>query len=104
MPLFRLREFSQHHKKCWRAGGHGYVTIKQAIEQSCNVFFYRAGLELGIDELARYAFSYGFGKSGIELPNEEPGNSHARRKQETIGDRWYPSETMDAAIGRASLP
>lgn len=92
-------------KKCWRAGGHGNVTIKQAIEQSCNVFFYRAGLELGIDELARYAFSYGFGaKSGIELPNEEPGLIPTRDwKQETIGDRWYPSETMDAAIGQGFI-
>ncbi|GAK56039.1 MrdA protein [Candidatus Vecturithrix granuli] len=92
-------------KKCWRAGGHGYVTIKQAIEQSCNVFFYRAGLELGIDELARYAFSYGFGaKTGIELPNEESGLIPTRAwKQETIGDRWYPSETMDAAIGQGFI-
>lgn len=92
-------------KKCWKAGGHGNVTIKQAIEQSCNVFFYRAGLELGIDELARYAFSYGFGaKSGIELPNEEPGLIPTRDwKQETIGDRWYPSETMDAAIGQGFI-
>ena len=92
-------------KKCWKAGGHGYVTIKQAIEQSCNVFFYRAGLELGIDELARYAFSYGFGaKTGVELPNEEPGLIPTREwKEETIGDRWYPSETMDAAIGQGFI-
>jgi len=89
-------------KRCWRAGGHGYVNIKQALEQSCNVFFYRAGLELGIDELAKYAKSFGFGqRTGIELPNEEPGLIPTREwKKEAIGDRWYPSETMDAAIGQ----
>ncbi len=89
-------------KRCWKKGGHGYVNIKQAIEQSCNVFFYRAGLQLGIDEFARYAKAYGFGaRSGVELPNEEPGLIPTREwKQETIGDRWYPSETMDAAIGQ----
>ncbi len=89
-------------KRCWKPGGHGYVNIKQAIEQSCNVFFYRNGLELGIDELARYAMSFGLGvKSGIELPNEVPGLIPTRAwKQETIGDKWYPSETMDAAIGQ----
>jgi len=89
-------------KHCWKASGHGYLSIKQALEQSCNVFFYRAGLELGIDELARYAKSFGFGaKSGIELPNEEPGIIPTREwKREKIGDRWYPSETMDAAIGQ----
>ena len=89
-------------KQCWKAGGHGYVSIKQALEQSCNVFFYRAGLELGIDELARYVKSFGFGeRSGIELPNEESGLIPTREwKQEYFGDRWYPSETMDAAIGQ----
>ena len=89
-------------KRCWKHGGHGYVNVKQALEQSCNVFFYRGGLELGIDELARYAKSYGFGqKTGIELPNEEPGLIPTQEwKKETIGDRWYPSETMDAAIGQ----
>jgi penicillin-binding protein 2 len=78
------------------------VNIRQALEQSCNVFFYRAGLELGIDELARYTKSFGFGeRTGIDLPNEEPGLIPTREwKKEYIGDRWYPSETMDAAIGQ----
>jgi penicillin-binding protein 2 len=89
-------------KSCWKAGGHGYVGIQQALEQSCNVFFYRAGLELGIDELSRYAKSFGFGdRTGIELPDEKPGLIPTRDwKEEYIGDRWYPSETMDVAIGQ----
>jgi penicillin-binding protein 2 len=89
-------------KACWKAGGHGYVSIKEAIEQSCNVFFYRAGLELGIDKMADYLKSFGFGATtGIELPNEETGLIPTREwKKENIGDRWYPSETMDAAIGQ----
>lgn len=89
-------------KRCWKAGGHGYVNIRQALEQSCNVFYYRAGLELGIDELARYTKSFGFGeRTGIELPNEEPGLIPTREwKEEYVGDRWYPSETMDASIGQ----
>ncbi|MBD3309141.1 penicillin-binding protein 2 [candidate division KSB3 bacterium] len=89
-------------KRCWKAGGHKYLTIKQALEQSCNVFFYRAGLELGIDELSRYAKAFGFGqRSNIELPNEVPGLIPTRDwKKEFNGERWYPSETMDAAIGQ----
>ncbi len=90
-------------KHCWKAGGHGYVDIRQAIEQSCNVFFYQAGVELGIDELARYATSYGFGaKTGIELPNEDPGLIPTREwKRERFNNApWYPAETMDAAIGQ----
>jgi penicillin-binding protein 2 len=89
-------------KRCWKAGGHGYVTIKQALEQSCNVFYYRAGLDLGIDKLAYYTKSFGFGaKTGIDLPNEEPGLIPTKEwKEEYVGDRWYPAETMDASIGQ----
>ncbi len=89
-------------KRCWKFGGHGYVNIKQSLEQSCNVFYYRASIELGIDKLAHYAKSFGFGaKTGIELPNEEPGLIPTREwKKENVGDRWYPAETMDAAIGQ----
>lgn len=89
-------------KHCWKAGGHGYVDIRQAIEQSCNVFFYQAGLELGIDELAKYAKSFGLGeRTGIELPNEEPGLIPTREwKKEQYNAPWYPAETMDAAIGQ----
>ena len=89
-------------KRCWKSGGHGYVNIKQALEQSCNVFYYRASIELGIDKLAYYAKSFGFSaKTGIELPNEEPGLIPTREwKTEAIGERWYPAETMDAAIGQ----
>jgi len=89
-------------KRCWKAGGHGYVNIKQALEQSCNVFYYRAGLDLGIDKLASYTKSFGFGaRTGIELANEEPGLIPTKAwKKEYVGDRWYPAETMDAAIGQ----
>lgn len=89
-------------KSCWKAGGHGYVSIKQAIEQSCNVFFYRAGVDLGINELARYAKSFGFGeRTGIEILNEEPGLIPTREwKEERYNQPWYPAETMDAAIGQ----
>ncbi|PID56610.1 penicillin-binding protein 2 [candidate division KSB3 bacterium] len=89
-------------KRCWKSAGHNYLNLKQALEQSCNVFFYRASLELGIDKLAYYAKSYGFSaKTGIELPNEDPGLIPTKAwKEETIGERWYPAETMDAAIGQ----
>ncbi len=92
-------------KHCWKAGGHGYVNLKQAIEQSCNVFFYQTGVELGIDELARYAKSFGFGdRTNIALPNEEPGLIPTREwKKERFNAPWYPAETMDAAIGQGFI-
>ncbi len=102
LPCAGSVRIANARKSCWKAGGHGYVSIKQALEQSCNVFYYRTGVELGIDELARYAKSFGFGERlRIELPDEVPGLIPTREwKEERYNQPWYPAETMDAAIGQ----
>jgi penicillin-binding protein 2 len=89
-------------KRCWKAGGHGNVTVIDALKQSCNGYFYRLSEKLGISDLAKYAMSYGLGrKTGINLPNEEPGLIPTEEwKRKTFGEKWYPSETADAAIGQ----
>src|SRR2546422_2608645 len=56
----------------WKEGGHGTVDLKRAIVQSCNIFFYHAGLKIGGTTIVRYARAFGFGAStGIELRSEE---------------------------------
>lgn len=89
-------------KRCWKYGGHGQVTIIDALKQSCNVYFYKVGMDLGINILAKYAMSFGFGKStGVGLPNEDTGFIPTEEwKRKTLDEKWYPSETLDAAIGQ----
>jgi len=89
-------------KRCWKFGGHGSVTIVDALRQSCNVYYYKVGGELGIGALAKYAMSFGLGRpTGIGLPNEESGLIPTEEwKRKTLGEKWYPSETADAAIGQ----
>ncbi len=89
-------------KRCWKAGGHGNVTVIDALKQSCNGYFYKLSEKLGISDLAKFAMSYGLGrKTGINLPNEEPGLIPTEEwKRKTLGEKWYPSETADAAIGQ----
>lgn len=54
--------------------GHGNVTIVDALEQSCNVYLYKVGGDVGISALAKYAMSFGLGRpTGVDLPNEEAG-------------------------------
>ena len=54
--------------------GHGTIGLHNAIVDSCNVFFYNVGKELGIDRISHYATMMGLGrKTGIDLPNEDPG-------------------------------
>ena len=44
-------------KRCHKSGGHGSVNLIDAIEQSCDVYFYRLGQRLGPDRIAEYARS-----------------------------------------------
>ncbi|MDI3480491.1 MAG: penicillin-binding protein 2 [Tepidanaerobacteraceae bacterium] len=93
-------------KKDWKPGGHGNVNIVKALAQSCNIFFYEMGRRLGIDNIEKYAKMYGLGKlTGIELPAEKAGTVAGRDYKSSVFKRpedkkWYPAETLDAAIGQ----
>jgi penicillin-binding protein 2 len=97
--------FYGHFFKCHLARGHGYVDMRHALEQSCNVYFYTLGNMLGIDRIHQYAVRLGLaGKSGIDLPNEVESlvPSTAWKRQRT-GERWYAGETISVAIGQAQV-
>jgi penicillin-binding protein 2 len=87
---------------CWKRSGHGDVTLTQAIEQSCNVYFYQLGLMLGVDTIGEYARMFGFGEpTGIELESEKAGLIPTRAwKERVIGEQWYDGETLPVAIGQ----
>jgi penicillin-binding protein 2 len=92
-------------RRCHKAGGHGWVNLRQAIAGSCNVFFYHVGVKLEIDRIARYANLLGLGRpSGIDLPNEAggliPSTEWKRRTQKAA---WYPGETVSVAIGQGQV-
>jgi len=88
-----------------RAGGHGTLTISQAITESCDVFFYQVGHELGIDRIDKYAAAYGIGRrTGIDLPGETTGTLPSPQwKQRLYKDVWYAGDTVSVAIGQGYL-
>ncbi len=91
--------------KCWKPGGHGRVNLRQAIEQSCDVYFYTVGKMVGVDAIHKWATRLGLGvRSGIDLPNEVTGlvPSTAWKKEKT-GQKWYPGETISVAIGQGQV-
>ena len=93
---------------CWRKQGHGALNIVEAVQHSCDVFFYRVSggyLEfpgLGIERLAEYARMFGFGQpSDIELPGEAAGLVPSDRwKRQNYGENWVTGDTYNAAIGQ----
>jgi penicillin-binding protein 2 len=84
----------------------GIITLPQAIEKSCNTFFYHYGLQTGIDAIAAEARVHGLDRpTGIDLPHEarhmlvpDPAWKQARR-----GDRWFPGDTANVSIGQGDL-
>jgi penicillin-binding protein 2 len=64
--------FGNRYFRCWEKKGHGDVNLRQAIEKSCDVFFYQLGLKLGITRMLAGGVSLRMNdKSGIDLPNEK---------------------------------
>lgn len=85
--------------KCWYYTsyhrGHGYVNVTQALQHSCNYFFYETGDRTGIDAISKYALHFGLGKkTGIELPSEQTGTLAQRE------EGWGPGDTLNASIGQ----
>lgn len=88
--------------RCWRRGGHGDVGLTQALAQSCDVFYFKVGEELGVDRLAYYAKACGLGSpTGVELDNESSGLVPTKAwKLRKVGVPWQGGETLSLAIGQ----
>ncbi len=91
--------------KCHKAGGHGSMDMRHALEQSCNVYFYTLGNLLGIDKIHKWAAALGMAdKTGIDLPNEIQSIMPSTEwKQRVHKERWYPGETISVAIGQGQV-
>ncbi len=90
---------------CWKKGGHGAMDLKDAITQSCDVYFYETSRRTGIDRIVAMALRLGFGMPlGFELPGEGGGLMPTRDwKQATLGQPWQQGETLLAGIGQGYL-
>ncbi|MGH9527208.1 MAG: penicillin-binding protein 2, partial [Terriglobales bacterium] len=97
--------FYGRYYKCWVPTGHGVTRLVKAIAESCDVYFYTLGNELGIDKLANYAKKVGLGRpTGVDLPNEVGGliPSPAWREQR-FHQPWYGGQTVNVAIGQGAI-
>lgn len=87
---------------CWWEYGHGYDNIVEALRDSCNVFFYDTGHNLGIDKMRKYAELLGLGEStGIELPESKGNMSNPENHFDYVGEDWTIGDVMQAAIGQS---
>jgi penicillin-binding protein 2 len=91
--------------KCWQEGGHGTVSMRTALEKSCNTYFYTMGNALGVDRIHKWASLLGLGeRSGIDLPNERKGLVPSTEwKLREMKEKWYAGETISVSIGQGQV-
>ena len=88
--------------RCWRKSGHGLVNLRQAIERSCDVYFYYLAQELGINRMFAGLTRFGFGEeTGVGLVNENAGLIPSPDwKNYVLKESWYDGETLITGIGQ----
>ena len=100
---------STHRYRDWRPEGHGEVDLHDAIEQSCDVYFYEISRDIGIDNMHLYLDQFGLGrKTAIDMIGESEGLNPSRDwKRKAFRERadqvWFPGETIIASIGQGYM-
>ncbi len=87
---------------CWKKKGHGVIGMRNAIKQSCDVYFYEVSRKLGIDRLSDTAKKFGLGKKVLKNYKEEKSGvvPSTKWKLDELGKNWYLGETLHSGIGQ----
>jgi penicillin-binding protein 2 len=94
--------FGGRDYRCVKEDGHGWIRLREAVVQSCDVYFYQLGQMLGVDRLAKYARGFGLGQpTGYDPDQEKPGLVPSSAwKKKRFGTPWHAGETLSVAIGQ----
>jgi len=102
--------FGGHTHRCWKRGGHGWMDMRDAIKNSCDVFFYEVAKKLEINLLAKVAREFGLGQVfEIGIPGQKPGIVPDRDWKEAYfasnpeNQKWFPGETLSVIIGQGAV-
>lgn len=88
---------------CHQKWGHGYLNMKEALAQSCDVYYWIVGRDyLGVDKISSYAKEFGFGENlNIDLPAQQSGFvPTAPWKERRFHQKWLGGDTMNMSIGQ----
>ena len=90
---------------CWKREGHGKLNLIQALEHSCDVYFYEVAQKIGAEKILETAKKLGFGEmTGIDLESEKTGLlPDFEWKKEKYNDAWRMGDTLNLSIGQGFL-
>ena len=87
---------------CWKKKGHGFMNLRNAIKQSCDIYFYEISRRLGVDRMSITAKKFGLGEKVFDFFIEEKSGlvPNTKWKLNTIGRGWVLGETLITGIGQ----
>ncbi|WP_440936368.1 penicillin-binding protein 2 [Candidatus Pelagibacter sp.] len=91
---------------CWKKKGHGYVSLRNAMKQSCDTYFYEVARKLGVDKLSETAKKFGLGEKvfGNLFDIEKKGLiPNTQWKKNALGKGWLLGETIITGIGQGYI-
>jgi len=91
---------------CWKKKGHGFVSLRNAMKQSCDTYFYEIARKLGVDKLSETAKKFGLGEKVFgDLFNIEKKGliPNTQWKKNALGKGWLLGETMITGIGQGYI-
>jgi len=94
-----------HAFHCWKKEGHGHLNVVEALQHSCDIFFYETAQKLGIEKIADMARRFGLGsKINIGLENEKAGLIPDKEwKLRRFGEPWQQGESLISGIGQGYI-
>ena len=99
-------ELYGHTYHCWQDKGHGYMKLRNAIKQSCDIYFYEVARRLGVDRLNITGKKYGLGEKtmgGLFLDEKKGLVPSTKWKKNNLGKGWVLGETLITGIGQGYI-
>ncbi len=89
---------------CWNTYGHGQVDMIKALQDSCDVYFYTYGYNMGPSTIIRYARKFGYGERiPLEIPVERGFLPTPEWKRRRFREPWYDGDTVNLSIGQGYM-
>ncbi len=89
----------------WKRGGHGWVDLKSAMAESCDVYFYDVAVKMGVDTMSSYLSQFGFGEDAtLDVAGALSGLLPSREwKRAMRKEPWYPGDSVNLGIGQGFM-
>jgi penicillin-binding protein 2 len=104
LPCPRQWTFGGRPYHNWEDLDRGALTLQEAIQFSCNTFFYQLGLKVGPERIAQMAEAFGLGHTTDSGLTERAGLVPSPTwKRQTLRERWHPGDTVSLSIGQGLI-